>query len=80
MVKEQSPRQLLNVRTMVYELLTHCIPAEIIIRRMAESVLQKVCFELGSGSWSVCLYVCLSWYVCLSVCLFVFLSVSVCDI
>ena len=32
MVSEQSPRSLMEVRTRIYELLTHCIAPEIIIK------------------------------------------------
>ena len=32
MVSEQSPKALLEVRSRIYELLTHCIPPELIIK------------------------------------------------
>lgn len=32
MVSEQSPKALLEVRARIYELLTHCIPPELIIK------------------------------------------------
>jgi replication factor C subunit 3/5 len=31
-IQQQSPRRLLEVRGRLYELLTHCIPAEIIMK------------------------------------------------
>ncbi|KAJ1924808.1 Replication factor C (RF-C) subunit [Tieghemiomyces parasiticus] len=42
MIQEQSPRRLLDVRGQFYELLTHCIPASVILRTLAFELIQHV--------------------------------------
>jgi replication factor C subunit 3/5 len=42
MTAEQSPKQLLMIRTKFYELLVHCIPAETIIKKLALALLELV--------------------------------------
>jgi replication factor C subunit 3/5 len=37
-VEQQSPRRLLDVRARIYELLTHCIPAHIIIKGLLQEL------------------------------------------
>ena len=44
--KEQSPSKLAEVRMKVYELLTHCIPPEMIIKRLAAELMKKVDTDL----------------------------------
>ena len=44
--EEQSPKRLLSVRSKLYELLSHCIPPEIIIRNLALQLLSKLDSEL----------------------------------
>jgi len=44
--EEQSPKRLLAVRSKLYELLAHCIPAEIIIKNLALVLLTKLDSEL----------------------------------
>jgi len=43
---EPSPRQLLAVRSKLYELLSHCIPPEIILKNLALELLKKLDSEL----------------------------------
>ena len=45
-LKEQSPKRLFEVRGKLYELLVNCIPAELILRRMATELLPKLDDEL----------------------------------
>jgi len=45
-VEEQSPKRLIAVRSKLYELLTHCIPPEIIIRNLVLILLTKLDSEL----------------------------------
>ena len=39
--REQSPQQLLRVRSKLYELLTNCIPADLIMKELAKNVMRK---------------------------------------
>jgi len=41
-VAEQTPRRLLEVRSKLYELLVHCVPAEVVMRRLAVALLDLV--------------------------------------
>ncbi|OLL25493.1 Replication factor C subunit 5 [Neolecta irregularis DAH-3] len=41
MIREQSPQAILKVRGMMYELLTHCIPASIILKTLLFQLLTK---------------------------------------
>ncbi|KAI8807059.1 P-loop containing nucleoside triphosphate hydrolase protein [Cladochytrium replicatum] len=41
-VQEQSPQRLLQVRTKLYDLLGHCIPADVIIKQLAFELLKTV--------------------------------------
>jgi len=41
MVSEQSPRSLMEVRSRIYELLTHCIAPEIIIKKLLKEILKN---------------------------------------
>jgi replication factor C subunit 3/5 len=45
-MKEQTPKQLYVVRGKMYELLVNCIPAEVILRRLAVELLRKLDDEL----------------------------------
>jgi len=45
-VREQSPKALLEVRGKLYELLVNCIPPELVLRRMALELLPKLDDEL----------------------------------
>jgi len=45
-IGEQSPQRILQVRTMLYELLTHCIPPTTIIKNLALALLPKLDEEL----------------------------------
>jgi len=45
-VREQSPKALLEVRGKLYELLVNCIPPELVLRRMALELLTKLDDEL----------------------------------
>lgn len=42
MLKDQSPQQILQVRSMLYDLLTHCIPASLIMKEMTTRLLTRV--------------------------------------
>eukprot|EP01111_Echinosteliopsis_oligospora_P006328 TRINITY_DN20413_c0_g1_i1.p1 TRINITY_DN20413_c0_g1~~TRINITY_DN20413_c0_g1_i1.p1 ORF type:complete len:358 (-),score=82.01 TRINITY_DN20413_c0_g1_i1:121-1194(-) len=44
--EEQSPKRLHMIRAKLYELLTHCIPAEIIIKKLTSELLKKLDSEL----------------------------------
>ncbi|THH31714.1 hypothetical protein EUX98_g2480 [Antrodiella citrinella] len=41
-VQEQSPQRVMEVRSKLYELLSHCIPATIVLKTIAERVVDKV--------------------------------------
>ena len=41
-IEEQSPKRLLEVRSRLYELLAHCIPAEMIFRALADELVKHV--------------------------------------
>jgi replication factor C subunit 3/5 len=41
-IKEQTPRQLLTVRGKLYDLLVNCVPADIIIKRVLGSLVEKM--------------------------------------
>lgn len=41
-LQEQSPAKLLAVRDMLYELLTHCIPADVIFQTLARELVKAV--------------------------------------
>eukprot|EP01101_Sappina_pedata_P007983 TRINITY_DN432_c0_g1_i1.p1 TRINITY_DN432_c0_g1~~TRINITY_DN432_c0_g1_i1.p1 ORF type:complete len:501 (-),score=175.04 TRINITY_DN432_c0_g1_i1:61-1521(-) len=41
-VEEQSPKSLLSVRNKLYELLTHCIPPEVIFQSLVNELLKRV--------------------------------------
>ncbi|KAI8822876.1 P-loop containing nucleoside triphosphate hydrolase protein [Fimicolochytrium jonesii] len=45
-LNEQSPAKLLKVRQMFYELLSHCIPADLIIKQLAFELMRNVDGEL----------------------------------
>lgn len=45
-MKEQSPKRLFQVRGKLYELLTNCIPAEMILKRLLYELLKKLDSEL----------------------------------
>jgi len=45
-IEEQSPKRLLSIRTKLYELLTHCIPPEIILKNLSLELLKKLDSEL----------------------------------
>ncbi|OWM73175.1 hypothetical protein CDL15_Pgr001289 [Punica granatum] len=45
-MKEQSPKRLFQVRGKIYELLTNCIPPEIILKRLLYELLRKLDAEL----------------------------------
>jgi replication factor C subunit 3/5 len=45
-MNEQSARGLMSVRQKLYELLSHCIPSEIILRRLTLELLKKLDSEL----------------------------------
>lgn len=40
--QEQSPQKLLAIRSKFYDLLTHCIPAEVIMRTLTDQLLKRV--------------------------------------
>eukprot|EP01100_Stratorugosa_tubuloviscum_P009278 TRINITY_DN3882_c0_g1_i1.p1 TRINITY_DN3882_c0_g1~~TRINITY_DN3882_c0_g1_i1.p1 ORF type:complete len:366 (-),score=138.46 TRINITY_DN3882_c0_g1_i1:69-1166(-) len=44
--EEQSPRRLIQVRQKLYELLSHCIPAEVIIQNLTLELMKKVDSQL----------------------------------
>lgn len=41
-IQEQSPKRVMEVRTKLYELLSHCIPPTIVLKTIAERVTDKV--------------------------------------
>ncbi|OBZ72352.1 Replication factor C subunit 5 [Grifola frondosa] len=41
-VQEQTPARIMEVRAKLYELLTHCIPASVVIKTIADGVVEKV--------------------------------------
>jgi len=41
MIAEQSPQQLLAIRTKFYELLVHCIPPEMIMKKLALALIEQ---------------------------------------
>ncbi|KAI9509833.1 P-loop containing nucleoside triphosphate hydrolase protein [Russula earlei] len=41
-IQEQTPQRVMEVRAKLYELLSHCIPATIILKTVADRVVQKV--------------------------------------
>ncbi|ELR24424.1 replication factor C (activator 1) 3, putative [Acanthamoeba castellanii str. Neff] len=41
-IDEQSPKRLMDVRNQLYELLSHCIPPEVIIKKLALELLKKL--------------------------------------
>eukprot|EP00158_Paraphelidium_tribonemae_P001511 Partr_v1_DN24496_c0_g1_i2_m66518 putative replication factor c len=41
-MQEQSPARLLQIRTKIYELLAHCIPAELILQKLAYDLIERV--------------------------------------
>jgi len=45
-VEEQSPKRLQQVRTKLYELITHCIPPELIIKKLTLELLKKLDSEV----------------------------------
>ncbi|KAL6040381.1 Subunit of heteropentameric Replication factor C (RF-C) [Balamuthia mandrillaris] len=46
MMEEQSPRRLLEVRAKFYELLSHCIPPDIILKKLTLELLKKLDAQL----------------------------------
>ncbi|EEB05269.1 DNA replication factor C complex subunit Rfc5 [Schizosaccharomyces japonicus yFS275] len=42
MIAEQSPNRILSVRSMLYDLLSHCIPPSIVLKELASALLAKV--------------------------------------
>ena len=67
-LEEQSPSKLLQAREMMYELLSNCIPGDVIIKTLTNE-LMKVCMY-------VCMCMCVCKYVCTCVCVYV--SMYVC--
>jgi len=45
-IEEQTPKSLLSVRSKFYELLSHCIPPELIIKRLTVELLKKLDAQL----------------------------------
>ncbi|GAB4857260.1 Subunit of heteropentameric Replication factor C (RF-C) [Ancistrocladus abbreviatus] len=45
-MKEQSPKRLFQVRGKLYELLTNCIPPEVVLKRLVSELLKKLDAEL----------------------------------
>jgi len=41
-IKDQSPSQVMEIRAKLYELLSHCIPATVILKTVADKVIEKV--------------------------------------
>jgi len=41
-IQEQTPQRVMDVRAKLYELLSHCIPATVILKTIADRVVQKV--------------------------------------
>lgn len=41
-LKEQSPRQLLVVRTKIYDLLVNCVPSDVVIKRVLHALVEKL--------------------------------------
>ena len=64
----QSPSQLLRARDMLYELLTHCIPADVILTTLT----RELTVSLSNYSTYVCMYACMH------VCMYIELSIAVC--
>ncbi|KAI9207139.1 P-loop containing nucleoside triphosphate hydrolase protein [Polychytrium aggregatum] len=48
-LQEQSPARLMAVRSKLYDLLAHCIPAEIVLKNLAFQLLHNVSEELKPG-------------------------------
>lgn len=42
MIQEQSPARLLQVRAKLYELIAHCIPADVILKNLVVGLLKMV--------------------------------------
>lgn len=51
MLREQTPKQLYVVRGKLYELLTNCIPPEVIFRHLTFELLRKLDDELRHKVW-----------------------------
>lgn len=68
-VEEQSPKRLQQVRLKLYELLTHCIPPELIIKKLTLELLKKLDSEVKYEvvKWA-------AYYVCPNFILFIFLT------
>lgn len=49
-LREQSPRQLLACRARVYELLVNCIPADVIMKRLAAFLTAETGLSMGAGA------------------------------
>lgn len=49
-LREQSPRQLLACRARVYELLVNCIPADVIMKRLAAFLTAETGLGMGAGA------------------------------
>jgi len=47
MIAEQSPQQLLVIRTKFYELLVHCIPPEMIIKKLALALIEQPLIDVN---------------------------------
>merc|ERR1712071_529421 len=56
MVSEQSPRSLMEVRSRIYELLTHCIAPEIIIKKLLKEILKNCDGQLKAEITSMAAY------------------------
>lgn len=41
-LEQQTPQALLQIRTKLYELIAHCIPADIIMKQLAFELLERV--------------------------------------
>lgn len=41
-LQEQSPQRLLEVRAKIYELLSHCIPPAVVLKTVADRIVDKV--------------------------------------
>jgi hypothetical protein len=50
-LREQTPKQLYVVRGKLYELLTNCIPPEVIFRHLTVELLRKLDDELRHKVW-----------------------------
>jgi replication factor C subunit 3/5 len=61
-LREQTPKQLYVVRGKLYELLTNCIPPEVIFRTLTVELLRKLDDELRHKVWHLKLLIMLALY------------------